>query len=155
MKNNKELMSKYYQDDDYIKVINSLSNELLEKYNNGDLIDVKTYQEKYDWFPLEWDKEKQKYIFNKEQVERFTKIYNEDMIQDDYYIKFFIDSQNNNLRIISKELDDEIAVYIPEICVLTIEKKKLDYFNKIRKDFYSTFPVEEESYWEVGDYKNN
>ncbi len=56
MINNKKLMSKYYQDDDYIKVINSLSNELLENYNNGDLIDVKTYQEKYEWFPLEYDK---------------------------------------------------------------------------------------------------
>lgn len=155
MINNKKLMSKYYQDDDYIKVINSLSNELLENYNNGDLIDVKTYQEKYEWFPLEYDKEKQKYIFNKEQIKRFTKIYNEDMVRDKYYIKFFIDAQNKNLYIISKELDDEIAIYIPNICALIIEKKKLDYFNKIRKDFYSIFPVEDESYWEVGDYKNN
>ncbi len=77
------------------------------------------------------------------------------MVRDKYYIKFFIDAQNKNLYIISKELDDEIAIYIPNICALIIEKKKLDYFNKIRKDFYSIFPVEDESYWEVGDYKNN
>lgn len=153
MINKKKLMSKYYQDDNYIKVINKLSNELLEKYKNGDLIDVRTYQEKYEWFPLEFKKEKQKYIFSKEQVERFVKIYNEDMIRDDYYLKFFIDSQNKNLRIILREIDDEIAVYIPEIYVIIIEKEKINYFNKIKKDFYSIFPVEEESYWEVGEYK--
>ena len=149
MMDNKQLMSKYYQDDNYIKVINNLSNELLEKYDNGDLIDVQTYQEKYDWFPLEYDKEKQKYIFSKESVVRFTKIYNKDMVKENYYIKFFIDSQNKSLRIISRELGDEIAIYIPDICALIIAKKKLNYFNEIREVFYSDFPVEYESYWEA------
>ena len=153
--NNKKIKSKYYQGDNYIKVINNLSNELLEKYANGDLIDIQTYQEKYEWFPLEYDKEKQKYIFSKESVVRFTKLYNEDMVKENYYIKFFIDSQNKNLRIISKELDDEIGIYIPDICSLIIDKKKLEYFKKIKEDFYSTFPVENESFWEVGEYKYN
>ena len=46
--NNKKIKSKYYQGDNYIKVINNHSNELLEKYANGDLIDIQTYQEKYE-----------------------------------------------------------------------------------------------------------
>lgn len=77
------------------------------------------------------------------------------MDKENYYIKFFIDSQNKNLRIISKELDDEIGIYIPDICSLIIDKKKLEYFKKIKEDFYSTFPVENESFWEVGEYKYN
>jgi len=140
------------QNDDYINVVNNIAINLINKYKDGDLIDINEYQSKYNWFPMTYDKKKQKYIYNKNKIEKYKHIYNNELSQEGFYIKFYIDAQNKHLVIFSELTNEKLAIFIPEIECLCIEKRKLKEFNNIREKFCSIFHINEESYWETGTY---
>lgn len=136
--------------------IKKLYLDLISNYKDGDYIDVETFQNKYEFFSLDYNYDFQKYIFEKKKIDNFLAMYDKlnNYNCNSFSYKIVKYGVNSRIYIYVDEIEEEIALYGPSTKFISIKKKYLDYFNKIRKDVFSLLIIEHESWFEIKSHNN-